>query len=146
MRKLLARLARRSAGALACFLILVLSGCGGGGGGLYPVKGKLLYDDGQPVKELAGFSVTFTSEKLGKSAVGDIDEDGGFQLTTDRPNDGAIPGEYQVIVSQPHLDPERNLNRPPVVDLAYEDPARTDLKATVEPKSNEFTFRLRRLK
>jgi hypothetical protein len=135
---------RRSTRAVVAFLVFALGGCGGGG--LHPVQGKLVYEDGQPVTELAGYSVTFTSEKLGKSAVGDIAEDGSFRLTTERPNDGALPGEYQVIVSQPHPNPERNQNRGPFVDLAYEDPLLSDLKATVEPKNNDFTFRLRRIK
>jgi hypothetical protein len=122
---------------------VVLAGCSGGA---YPVKGTLVYEDGQPVKELAGFTVTFTSEKLAKSAVGDIDQDGGFRLTMERPGDGAIPGEYKVTLTQPHPNPERGERRKPVVDLVYENPEKTPLEATVEPKTNEFTFKLRRLK
>jgi len=135
--------ARPRAATLAGMLLIALCGCGGG---TFPVQGKLLYEDGQPAKELAGSSVTFTSEKLAKSAVGTIGADGSFRLTTQRANDGAFPGKYQVIVAQPHANPERNVHGVPVVDLIYEDPHKTDLTATVEPKSNEFTFKLRRFK
>ena len=38
----------------------------------YPVRGKLVYaDNEEPVRELAGFEVIFTSEKVGKSGRGD---------------------------------------------------------------------------
>ncbi len=136
---------RQLAVALAGLVLAALTGCGDSNRP-YPVNGQLVYEDGQPVTELTGFTVTFTSEKLGKSAVGQIQEDGTFRLTTTRQDDGAFPGDYLVIVSQPHPNPERREFRKPAVDLAYEDLGRTDLKATVEPKGNEFTFRLRRLK
>lgn len=125
-------------------LLLICSGCASSGP--YPVRGKLKYDDDKPLKELAGFQVTFTSESLGKSARGDILEDGTFRLTSEKPDDGAYPGEYKVIVSQPHPEPDRPEKRRPVVDLMYEDPERTDLKATVTQGSNDFTFRLKRIK
>jgi len=131
---------------LVTLAALGLVGCGGGER-TYAVKGKLVYDDdGQPIKELAGFTVTFTSEKLGKSSTGPIDEAGAFRLSSRSKDDGAFPGEYQVIVSQPHPDPERGENRRPVVELSYEDPTKSDLKAVVKPENNDFTFKLRRLK
>src|SRR5262249_17463558 len=114
-------------------------GCGGERA--YPVRGQLLYEDGQPVKELAGFTVTFTSETLHKSARGNIDEKGSFQLS----QDGAFPGLYKVILTQPHPNPERGESRKPVVDVAYEDPVKSTLSADVEAKNNEFTFRLKRI-
>jgi hypothetical protein len=135
-----ARLARTVALAVAA------AGLAGCGSGTYPVRGHLVYEDGQPVTELAGFTVTFTSTSVGKSSIGEIQEDGSFRLTTLSPNDGAFPGEYKVILTQPHREPERPEKRNPVVDLAYENPEKTNLTATVEPKANEFTFKLRRLR
>jgi hypothetical protein len=111
------------------------------------VSGKLEYEDGQPLKELAGFEVTFTSEALHKSARGVIKDDGTFRLTTSRPGDGAFPGVYKVIVAQPHPEPERPFVGNPVVDLKYEDPEKTDLEATVEAKTNNLPpFRLARIR
>ena len=136
---------RRRAAALAGLALVALAGCGGGDRP-YPVHGKLVYkDNDQPVKELAGFDVTFTAEK-GKTARGTIGADGTFRLTTTRADDGAYPGQYKVTVTQPHPNPERRVKGKPVVDLVYEDPQKTDLKATVEAKDNTFTFPLRRLK
>jgi hypothetical protein len=125
---------------------LLLAGCGGSR--LHPVHGKLVYDeDGDPpVKELAGYDVTFTSEKLGISSRGTIKEDGSFDLTTTKENDGAYPGEYVVVVTQPHRRPERPFVGDPVVDLSYEDPAKSKLKAEVKPDKNDFTFKLQRIK
>jgi hypothetical protein len=130
--------------AAACLVLLGLAGCGGNR--TYPVHGKLFYDDGQPIRELAGATITFTSAQLGKSATGMIQSDGSFQLTTLRPNDGAYPGTYQVMITQPHPNAERRETRKPAVDVAYEYPQRSKLEATVEPKDNEFTFKLHRFK
>jgi hypothetical protein len=130
---------------LAGLAVLTLAGCGGRG--LYPVHGQLLYEDNeQPVTELAGFDITFTSEKMGTSARGTIQADGTFDLTTFKDNDGAAPGEYIVILTQPHRRPERPYVGDPVVDLAYEDPEKSDLRKEVKAESNNFTFKLRRLK
>jgi hypothetical protein len=104
-------------------------------------------DDGQPAKELAGFTVTFTSQALGKSAIGTIQPDGTFRLMSTKKDDGAFPGVYKVIVSQPHPEPERPERRKPVVDLVYEDPDRSPLEATVEAKTNDLApFKLKRIK
>jgi hypothetical protein len=102
-------------------------------------------DTEEPVKELAGFEVIFTSEKLGKSARGTIREDGTFQLGVARENDGAPPGEYVVTVTQPFRQPERPYVGDRVVDPSYEDPATSDLKAEVKSDKNEFVFKLRRI-
>jgi hypothetical protein len=142
----------RTPGALRPWLVitlagLALAGLAGCRGGTYPVSGRLEYDDGEPIQgALTGCTITFTSEKLGVEARGEIQDDGSFRLGTRGANDGAPPGTYKVIVAQPHPAPERPEKRRPVVDLAYEDPDKTPLEATVEPKSNEFTFKLNRLK
>ena len=141
-----ARVTAERWGAIVCAGLALVVGVGCGSDGTYPVRGRLVYQDSQqPVTELAGFSVTFTSAALGKSATGTVREDGTFRLTTVRSDDGAYPGTYKVIVSQPHPDPERREGRPPVVDPVYEAPSRTPLEVTVEAKSgNEFTFPLKR--
>lgn len=130
-------------GVVAGLGFLCLAGCGSK---FHPVHGKLVYaDNEQPVKELAGFDVIFTSEKLGKSARGTIQDDGSFQLGTERDNDGAPPGEYVVTLTQPFREPERPYVGDRVVDRNYEDPAKSDLKAEVKAEKNEFVFKLRRI-
>jgi len=122
--------------------LLILAGCGD----RQPVRGKLVYaDNDQPVAELAGFDVTFTSEKLGISARGTVQPDGTFQLGTDKENDGAPPGAYVVTLTQPVREPDRPNLGDPVVDRAYEDPAKSDLRAEVTSGKNDFVFKLRRI-
>jgi hypothetical protein len=100
----------------------------------------------QPLTELAGFTVTFTSHALAKSAHGEIKEDGTFRLSSLKADDGAFPGVYKVIVTQPHPNPERRQYRQPIVDPIYEDSEKTPLEATVKREANEFTFPLKRIK
>jgi hypothetical protein len=128
--------------------VLVIAGLAGcGSGGKYRVHGQLQYEDGSPLSDLAGFEVTFTSEKLGRSSRGEIQSDGGFELSTSRANDGVLPGDYKVTVSQPHVEPGRPEKRNPFVELMYEDPSLTPLGATVQPNDdNNFTFKLTRIK
>jgi len=131
------------AGVVAVLGLLCLGGCGSG---RHPVRGKLVYvDTEQPVKELAGFEVIFTSEQLHTSARGTIQEDGSFQLGTVKEEDGVAPGEYVVTLTQPFREPERPFVGDRVVDRAYEDPSTSDLKAEVKAEKNDFVFKLRRI-
>ncbi|MCI0704753.1 MAG: hypothetical protein L0241_27160 [Planctomycetia bacterium] len=124
--------------------LVFLAGCGGKA--QYPVHGKLVYaDNEEPVKELADFEVIFTSESLGVSARGTIQQDGTFQLGTIKETDGAPAGEYIVTLTQPYREPERPYVGDRVVDPAYEDPDTSDLKAEVKAEKNDFVFKLRRI-
>jgi hypothetical protein len=124
----------------------LLFGCAGSGG-KYPVKGELQWENGRPLKELAGYDIAFSSQKLGKSARGAIKDDGTFVLGTDRDGDGAFPADYIVTVTQPHPNPERlDDKRRPVVKLDYENTEKTPLKATVREQDNYFTFKLKPIK
>jgi hypothetical protein len=130
---------------LAGLAVLAAAGCNSKGP--FPVRGQLLYeDDGTPVRELADQDITFSSTKLGLEARGTIREDGTFQLGSAKANDGAYPGEYVVTLTQPYPKPERPTTGHRVVDTAYEDPEKSDLRAEVKPGDNNFTFKLRRLK
>jgi hypothetical protein len=133
------------ASVLFGFGLFCLAGCSAQS--KVPVRGKLLYaDSNEPVKELAGFDVVFTSEKLHVSSRGVIQEDGTFQLSTTKDNDGTPPGEYVVTVTQPFRQPDRPYVGDRVVEIEYEDPSTSDLRAEVKKgDKNEFTFKLRRI-
>jgi hypothetical protein len=126
----------------ALWLGLALLGQAGcGSKGLYPVSGRLEYEDGQPLTDLAGYMVLFDSEALNRSARGEIQPDATFRLAN-----GAAPGLYKVTVTQPTKRPERAGGGDPVVDPIYENPTTTPLTANVEPKGdNHFTFQLKRM-
>lgn len=90
--------ARRIVGilALACF---VFTGCGTGNSNpkTYEVSGTVTKGG----KAIAGANVMFISlEAEGHAAVGITDDSGSYKLTTFESNDGALPGNYLVKVSQ----------------------------------------------
>jgi hypothetical protein len=87
-------------------VVLLTAGCGSQ---LKTVKveGVVTLDG----KALPGATVTFTPLGEGRSASGRTDRDGGFRLTTFRTDDGALPGEYKVIVVMDKEPEERFVGR-----------------------------------
>jgi hypothetical protein len=87
----------RSLRFVSCFVLrisclAVIAGCGSG---KIPVDGTVLLD-GQP---LANADVLFMPKSGGRPATGKTNADGKFKLSTDRPDDGVLPGEYDVGVN-----------------------------------------------
>jgi hypothetical protein len=84
----------------------VIVGCGGDDSGLntrYKVSGTVKYK-GQPVpKGSIVFEPTNPPMPQGRVANGTI-ENGSYSLTTATQNDGALPGEYKVIIMSSDLD------------------------------------------
>lgn len=114
-------------------LVASLVGCGSG---LQPVTGKVVYDDGAPVK---GGSVTFNSKDKGISATGDIADDGTFSLTFEG-GKGAPPGQYKVVV----VGGDTGYGNPPAVDNVFGDPVNTPLTQEITTGKNEFTITVKR--
>ncbi len=104
------RLAGLSFGTLALFLAAVQSGCSSGNRPV-EVRGIVTLDD-RPVPDA---TVVFLREGgKGRPASAITDEEGYFSLTTFRQGDGALPGEYRVIVRKD----EGSSTPPPEVDAA----------------------------
>ena len=109
-------------------------GCSGSGANR-PVSGTVKLPDGTPI---VGGLVLF--RPLGanqKPARGAISADGSFRLSTSQPNDGAAPGEYQVVISsEPPIevidDPVKRAAYKSPLDKRYENPDTTPLKYTVD--------------
>jgi len=102
--------------------------------------------DGQPVSDLAGAAVIFTSDLLSSS--GEIDGDGRFSLTMQREGDGVVPGNYKVVIVPEVVaadDPKFKLRKQPLPGK-YTKPSTTDLVATVEAKPNDITLTIVRNK
>jgi hypothetical protein len=76
------------------------AGCNGSAYPTAPVQGRVTVDD----KPLFQGRVLFTpvakgdDRKAGRTALGKIDSEGNYRLTTYAPNDGAIVGEHWAIV------------------------------------------------
>src|SRR5207244_5850195 len=79
--------------ALGCSSLLFAAGCGVSSS---PVSGVVTVD-GQPHGELV---ISFVPvEGGGLTAVGKADDDGKFQMGTEKPTNGVKPGKYKVTVS-----------------------------------------------
>jgi hypothetical protein len=87
---------------LACALVLsawLVGGCSGGPGKPLKISGKVKWSDGNPV---VGATVSFMPVKEGgREANGFTGEDGGFDLTTFNSGDGALLGDYKILVTRP---------------------------------------------
>jgi hypothetical protein len=78
---------------LVVLLAVALTGCGGKG--TVPVKGVVTLE-GAPLPEA---TVLFMPDGAGgRPASGFTSSDGVFRLTTFQPDDGALPGNYRVLV------------------------------------------------
>jgi len=79
------------------FLVLLTSGCGGGGGDVSyaRVTGTVTLDG----KAVEGATVTFTPKGKGAISMGLTDADGRFDLKTATGKTGAVVGEHDVMVT-----------------------------------------------
>jgi hypothetical protein len=132
-------------------LVLVLAGlatagCSSDPNKPYPVRGVIVFEDGQPAQELAGGSVTFAPLPAAGRMIssGTIAADGTFVLSCKQEGDGAVAGKHRMVIEPPEREGE-----------AGDAPRRRPLKAiidlqtavqevTVEPKSNQITLQVKR--
>jgi hypothetical protein len=124
------------AGALVCLALFGASGCGGET--LFPVSGTVTYKDGKPVT--AGL-VIFEPVSQKISARGEIQADGSFQLGTHRDNDGALEGEYKVLIAPPP-QPEEGKRRRSPIHPKYRNLESTPLRFTVTRDRDKNTFHI----
>ena len=124
---------------------------------VYPVQGKISFE-GKPM--VGGGSISFipVGNQSGKTAGGQIAEDGTYKLMTYRPDDGSMPGKFRVVITQvtekepePTQDGQKAAQAAKAVaaadriPLIYSDDQKSPLHATVEAKSmNEINFELKR--
>jgi hypothetical protein len=131
----------------ALLVTAALAGCGGDGP--YPVEGKVVWSDGTPATELDGALVVFDLPEKQTNAKGNVQADGTFRLTTTATGDGAMAGDYKVVIVEsrkPLGGPDPSLMAPGHLDVKYADPSTTDLTATVKPGTNEITLKVERAK
>jgi hypothetical protein len=131
---------RRMVGAMALAAI-VLAGCTQSD--MIGVTGTVTLK-GQPAGQA---EVTFNPKSGGRMATGVTDASGKFTLSTAKPNDGAMPGEYAVTLGEyyppgkaPAL-PRGGGLLPSRFPPKYGDPGQSPLTATVERGAkNDFEF------
>jgi hypothetical protein len=115
-------------------LLFALPSLGGGcGGRAKPVKVEgIVTLDGKP---LSGATVTFMPiGENGRTASGRTDTDGSFRLTTYRSDDGAVPGEYKVLVVVQKATEERFIGRDPET---FTDQEKMEARMTMSPKGRK---------
>ena len=126
--------------SLALAVLACLVGCGEGK--TAPVNGRVKLKDGSDGSVLAGYSLTFEAEGGKTSAVGEVDRDGTFKLSTFGANDGAMPGKYRVAINPPNNpDPDK----PPTKSKLHAKYANLDssgLTAEVKPGQNNIELEL----
>src|SRR5262245_25725866 len=99
-------------------LFAPLLGAAGCGSGLYPVTGRVVFEDGSPLDEGIVICETYDGEKT-VMARGNIQRDGTFRLGTIKPGDGARPGKYRVlVVPRGRTQAEANA-LPPIIDRKF---------------------------
>ena len=128
--------------ALLATLSLIVCGCGGGAGasGLAtdPVSGSVKYK-GAAVADATVTFIPLTGTvpagskdpaTAGRTAVAKTDAAGEFKLTTIKPNDGALPGDYKITVTK--LEPTVPVT--PSTDIAAPPPKVTPPKSLLPAK------------
>src|SRR5262249_1392665 len=80
--------------ALLFLTALASAGCGPG---RYPVSGRVTYPDGSPVEAGTVIGEATVNGKL-VGVQGTIAKDGHFRWGTEKPGDGAFPGNYRIVV------------------------------------------------
>lgn len=86
--------------------------------------------------KLAAGKIVFTPVGGGRTAFGEIQSDGTFRLTSERPNDGAAPGNYRVRII------ESESTEAGMLRTNHEAP-RDRLLEIVPGEINEFTIDIR---
>jgi len=114
--------------------LLVWAGCGDpGAGATAKVEGTVTLDGAPVPNAQVGFNPAPGSKTGGRPAIGTADSSGKFKLSSFKPNDGAMPGNYLVTVSGEGV-PQK-----------YQVGATTDIKVTVEAgKTNPVKVELKK--
>jgi hypothetical protein len=125
-------------GILGLFLVVAFlcSGCSDSRPKAYAAKGKVVFQDGSPVK--VG-TIETKSDKYGIQATGAIEKDGSFVLTTYSPGDGAVEGKHQCVIVQ-FIQVEGAAKFKPssigVVNKKHSSYATSGLSFSIEPNNN----------
>jgi hypothetical protein len=119
--------------------VLQIAGCGSNGPEVYPVRGKVVYQDGTPMSEGMVEFEALEGEFSGRNARGLIQDDGTFVLTTQKPGDGAVAGQHRAIIREPiRIVGFGEQGRPPIIDPVFAQYATSGLKFTVKEQENQI--------
>jgi hypothetical protein len=122
-------------------VVAILLGPAGCGPKLYPVRGKVVWENGAEARELDGGLVVCEAVVGGTGVRGDIQKDGSFELSTHKAGDGVPPGKYRVAVVEwsPREPPP-----PPIMDRTFANLETSRLEIDVGQQTNEVILKVRR--
>lgn len=124
--------------SILVFVCLLPIACGKRAVKVYPVRGEVFFND----KPAAGAVIHFhpVDKDECPPAFGTVEDDGSYELTTFKTNDGAAAGEYVVTVNwleERKTDEETILGKDRLGGL-WGKPEISKLTATVSPGQNEI--------
>jgi hypothetical protein len=125
--------------ALFAPCLLLTIGCNRGPK-MVQVGGKVLAEDGSPIKrgvrEIRFEPMDDTTAVMRRTAIGQIKDDGSFELFTRRPGDGVLPGKYAVLISVVKAP------RDPIslIDERYSVSATTPYHETIEDDVDDLSY------
>jgi hypothetical protein len=134
------------------FFVLVLgaavfAGCGGG----IQLRGTVTFsEDGTPVDT---GTVCFVSNS-GSMSRGELNSDGTYLVSTNKPGDGILPGTYTVYLINTEKTEQVPVGREgeftdrtiQTVDSKYTSPAKSSMTCTVDQSTKTFDFKVERYK
>lgn len=126
--------------ALTATFCLGLLGCAEEQPKTYPVVVKVVYPDGKPVADAQVVAMSDGGKGSARCSTG---PDGTCRLTTNKPEDGAVPGHHSVIVAQPALrgDPDVPYTGPKIADkFASVQTSGLEIDVSEDASKNEFTL------
>ncbi len=128
--------------AVAAALVLIVSGAGCGRR-MYPVHGTVTLEDGRP---LTRGIVIFEGQHDGIAVMarGEIKPDGSYQLSTEKPGDGAPPGKYRVQINPMDRSEVPDEQKKLPFDIKYLRFDTSGLEYEVKAGPNEFPIKLSR--
>lgn len=121
-------------------VVFAVTGCGGG---KHQIEGRVVWADGKPATELAGYSIDFESHENKLSASGTIKSDGTFTLGTDRVADGVSTGTYKVAINAPLPGGDEPVKRSLLPDH-YSRPDSSGLVETIDGSKRTVELKLER--
>lgn len=131
--------------AAAWAAVLGLLAAGGCGQSTATVSGRVTLD-GKPVGPGAVIFIPAENGPPRQSAMGQFGPDGRYELTTFEAGDGALVGEYRVLVQasgQSYGQESADAQAASPIPLLYSDPQQSGLRATVQAGLNQIDLPLK---
>lgn len=129
---------RPISGVLLAMCIASIVGCAGG---KHPVRGTVTLESGTPLtKGLVVFERVEGGAAI--TARGDIQSDGRYELSTDKPGDGVPPGKYKVLINPLDLSDIPDEQKQLPFDVKYMKFETSGLECEVKAGGTDYPIRL----